>query len=311
MFTPLLDDYAALVEKSMIANYQYVLKEEVETASEQAEKYCLSELETMDERYMTDEVSIYGIADNSRYITEEIPAGKVLASNGVMEKYGLKPGDTFDLKAPYEGKVYHFTVAGEYTYDAGLALFISREDYLQMFDEPEDFFTGYFTNELLNDIEKDKTATIITKEDMTKISRQLKVSMGDFMVLFGVFGVIMFVLLMFILSKQIIEKNAQSISMTKILGFRNTEIGGLYIMTCSIVVLVSLLAAVPMADALLRWMFSSYIYTEMTGYIPYIVSNDCFVFMVVLGILCYLFVAALQFIKIQKIPKSDALKNVE
>jgi putative ABC transport system permease protein len=135
--------------------------------------------------------------------------------------------------------------------------------------------------------------------------------MGDFMLLFDFFGVIMFILLMFILSKQIIEKNAQSISMTKILGFTNFEIGGLYILTCSVVVFASLLIAIPVAAGLLRWMFQSYIYTEMTGYIPYIVSSDCFVFMVVLGIFCYLFVAVLQFIKIQRIPKSDALKNVE
>jgi putative ABC transport system permease protein len=41
---------------------------------------------------------------------------------------------------------------------------------------------------------------------MTKVSRQLKVSMGSMMKLFDVFGVIMFMLLMYLLSKQIIEK---------------------------------------------------------------------------------------------------------
>ena len=53
--------------------------------------------------------------------------------------------------------------------------------------------------------------------------------MGNMMVLFQGFGVIMFVLIIYLLSKIIIEKNAQSISMAKILGYTNHEINRLYI----------------------------------------------------------------------------------
>ena len=119
------------------------------------------------------------------------------------------------------------------------------------------------------------------------------------------------VLLMYLLSKQIIEKNAQSISMTKILGFKNGEIGGLYIAATSIMVVISLVVSVPIVNAMLKWAFSSYLYTMMTGYIPYMIRKSCFVEMVILGIVCYAVVAVLQLVKISKIPKTDALKNVE
>jgi putative ABC transport system permease protein len=185
------------------------------------------------------------------------------------------------------------------------------DDYRTMFEKEADDFTGYFTDERLTDIDEAAIATIITQEDMTKVSRQLKVSMGSFMSLFYVFGVIMFILLMYLLSKQILEKNASYISMTKILGFTDGEIGRLYIVATSVVVVISLLLAVPLTDAILRWMFRSYIYTEMTGYIPYIVSPSCFVLMIVLGLLSYGAVSLLQLVKIRRIPKSDALKNAE
>ena len=109
------------------------------------------------------------------------------------------------------------------------------------------------------------------------------------------------VLLMYLLSKQIIEKNAQSISMTKILGFKNGEIGGLYIVATSIMVVISLVVSVPIVNAMLKWAFSSYLYTMMTGYIPYMVRRSCFVEMVILGIVCYAVVAVLQLVKISKI----------
>lgn len=41
------------------------------------------------------------------------------------------------------------------------------------------------------------------------------------------------------------------------------------------------------------------------------VRRSCFVEMVILGIVCYAVVAVLQLVKISKIPKTDALKNVE
>jgi putative ABC transport system permease protein len=311
MFTPLLDDYAKLVENSMIAQYQYVLKTPEETVDNAAEKYCVTELLTTDERYMIDEVNVYGIEEDSVYIDQKIPDGKVLASNGIMEKFGLKDGDTFTMKSHYEETTYEFVVAGTYDYDAGLAIFMTRDDYLEMFDKADDYFTGYFSDETLSDIDENQVATVITKEDMTKVSRQLKVSMGSFMKLYDIFGAVMFMLLMYLLSKQIIEKNAQSISMAKILGFTDGEIGGLYIVATSVVVVLSLLVAVPLTDGILRLLFHSYLYTEMTGYIPYSISPNCFVFMIVLGLICYGVVSVLQLVKIRKIPKSDALKNVE
>ena len=97
--------------------------------------------------------------------------------------------------------------------------------------------------------------------------------------------------------------------MAKILGFTDIEIGRLYLIMTSFAVLASLLLSIPLIDALLRWAFHSYMYTEMTGYIPYIVSNSCFVTMVVMGMVCYAVVAAGLMIKIKKTPKGEALKN--
>jgi putative ABC transport system permease protein len=311
MFTPLLNDYADLVSNSMISTYQYVLTTPIETKNEQAEKYCLSELETTDTRYLTDEISIYGIEKNSAYITTTIPDDKIIVSTNILKKFQLKSGDTLTLKEPYSSKTYDFTIYDDYSYDAGLAVFMNRKTYLKIFKEDSDYFTGYFSNEKLDDIDEAFIATTITQDDLTKVSRQLLVSMGDFMEIYKYFGVIMFILLMYLLSKQIIEKNAQSISLTKILGFTNVEIARLYIMATSIVVVISLLLAVPIINWILYLAFTSYLYTEMTGYIPYNISPNCFIEMVILGILCYVIVSILQFYKIKKIEKSDALKNVE
>ncbi|MBE6719255.1 MAG: ABC transporter permease [Ruminococcaceae bacterium] len=309
MFEPLVQDYTALVDETKLANYQYILSDESETENKDAEKYCVTSLETMYNKYLTDDVMIYGINSGSKYVKAEIPSGKVLASNGLLDKFGLKSGDTINLKEPYGNKVYTFTIAGEYRYDAAISVFMSRSDYLKVFNKDDDYFTGYFSNEELTDIGEDSIAAVITEADLIKMVTQLESSMLDFMVVFKALGIVIFLLLMYILTKQIIEKNTKSIAMAKILGFTNIEIGRLYLIMTSFAVLVSLLLSIPLIDAVLRWAFHSYLYTEMTGYIPYIVSKSCFVTMVILGMVCYGVVAAGLMLKIKKTPKGEALKN--
>lgn len=311
MFGPLLDDYSTMVGKSVIAKYQYALKAPVTTKVKDAEKYCAESLKTLPGKYMEDEITIYGVQKNSNYIKADIPAGEVLVSNGYWEKFGVKTGDKITLKDPYSKKKYTFKVAGYYTYDAVLAVFMNTDDFCDTFDKEKDYYNGYFSKKKLKDIPKEYVASVITVKDLRKVSTQLKVSMGNYMELLQYFGVIMFILLMYLLSKQIIEKNSNSIALTKILGYTNGEIGGLYIITTFIVVALSLLLTIPLVDQIMKWMFTGYLYTQMTGYIPYIVSDSCYVKMLIMGIFSYLVVCLIQIIKIQKIPKSDALKNLE
>lgn len=309
MFGPLLSDYGNLVKETQISQYQYVLVDTVETQNEQAEKYCVTSLDTVSEKFMTDEVMIYGIEDGSKYITTEIPSGQVLISNGYAAKFKLSEGDEITLKDKYSSKTYTFTVGGIYTYDAAISVFMPREDYLTVFGEDSDYFTGYFSNEELTDIDSDDIATVITEKDLTKIVTQMQVSMGEFMNVFKGLGVIIFMLVIYILTKQIIERNAKSISMTKVLGFTNGEVAKLYIVITSLVVIGSLLISIPLIHVALKAIFEGYLYTQMTGYIPYIISNTCYVKMFVMGIVSYAVVSIGMFVKIKKLPKGEALKN--
>lgn len=311
MFGPLLEDYSEEIVSGMFAEYQYVLKVQAETDTEGAEKYCVTTLKSVSEKYPVEDIMMYGIEEDSDYIDIDFKEGEAFVSNGYRIKYGLKAGDVVTLSDPYGDDTYDFTVAGEYEYPAALAVFVTRGEFNSMFEKEENYYTGYFSDKELDDIEEGYISTVITEDDLTKLSRQLTVSMGDFMVIFEYFGIIMFLLLMYLLSKQIIEKNGGSISMVKILGYSNREIGGLYIIATTIVVIISLFLSIPVSYYILKWMFGSYLYTEISGYIPYTVSGIIFVKMILYGIVSYAAAAAAQMYKISRIPKSDALKNTE
>ena len=153
-------------------------------------------------------------------------------------------------------------------------------------------------------------STVITKDDLDKTSRQLELSMGNMMVLFKGFGLIMFALIIYLLSKIIIEKNAQSISMAKILGYTNKEINRLYITATTIVVILSLILTIPLADISIEEI-CKVAFGRFSGWLPYYVPKSIFVKMFVAGVIAYALVGFFQVRKVKRIPMTDALKNVE
>ena len=310
MFNPLLDNFEKDITGSMICERQYVLKMPVETENSQAEKYCAGSLKTLEDSLKSEEITVYGVEEDSKYLKLEKQGEGIAVSNAYAEKHKLHVGDDITLKQTYGEKEYSFQVSEILYYPAALAIFMPRSEYNEIFDKDEEYFNGYFSNEELEDIDDRMIATVITKDDLTKTSRQLRISMGNLMVIFQVFGVVMFMMIIYLLAKIIIEKNAQSISMTKILGYNNGEISGLYVTVTSIVVLISIGVTIPLANYLMKTL-CAVIFREYSGYLAYHVSYSVFAEMLILGVAAYAVVAWILMRKVKKVPLAEALKNNE
>ena len=309
LFTPMLDKYQEDITTNLLASHQYLLKAPVETIAEDAEKYAANSLKTLEGKLKSEEVTIYGISDNSQYIDIDFSDG-VYLSNAYAEKHDIEIGDEITLQEQFGTEQYRFTVDGIYYYPAALSVFMDRESFNRKFGNDVDDFSGYFSEKEITDIDEMYIAAEITIDDLTKTSRQLKLSMGSMMNIFLVFGIVMFMLIVYLLSKLIIEKNSQSISMTKILGYQNSEINGIYIMTTSIVVVLSMLLTIPIVNIALKQV-CEYFFKEYPGWLPYYVAPSVFLKMAIIGIVSYAVIAFFQTRKVKKVPLADALKNVE
>ena len=120
------------------------------------------------------------------------------------------------LDEKYENKQYKFEVAGIYDHSQALAVFLSNEQYCEIFDMDSDAFTGYLSDSEITDIDEDEIATVITEHDITKMCDQLDHSMGSYMTYFQYLCILLSAVLIYLLTKLIIEKNENAISMTKI-----------------------------------------------------------------------------------------------
>ena len=120
-----------------------------------------------------------------------------------------------------------------------------------------------------------------------------------------------YMIVIYLLSKIIIEKNAQSISMTKILGYTNGEISRLYIMSTMVVVVIELLLSLPIETVVMNVIFRVMMMESLTGWITLWIDPKIYVEMFLVGFITYVAVALLEYRKIKKVPMDEALKNVE
>lgn len=308
MLNPMLKHYQNDILDNMIADHQYVLDSQVETANNNAETYCVKTLRTTGD--IDDEIMVYGIHSDSKYFPVKLDDGDVLVSDSYADKYEIVDGDKLKLKESYTDDTYDLKVTGSVVYPAALAVFVTEDDFREIFDKDEDYFTGYFSNDKLTDIEN-HVVSEITKDDMIKVSRQLTKSMGGMFYIVVVFSLVMFMLLVYLLTKLIVEKNTVSISMVKILGYDTKEISKLYLSSTTVMV-----AVVTLLDILLSYLSIKVIYRAMlidmlSGWMPIYMAPWIFPLMFVLSFTCYLVISLLQMKRIKKIPMDEALKNVE
>lgn len=326
-----LSHYQVEIQNNMLAKYQYMLQVPVsaasgnkfdslfsilefymsaETKNEDAEEFSAYSLNTLPGKYKSEEVLLYGIEPDSRYVKADLDKG-IYISSAYADKYGIHPGDTITLKEKYEKEQYSFKVTGIYDYTAGLCVFMTRTQLNETFDLGEDYYSGYFSDTRITDIKDKYIGSVVDLDALTKISRQLDVSMGSMMGMVNGFAIVIYMILIYLLSKIIIEKNAQSISMVKILGYTNGEISRLYILSTSMVVVFCLLVSLPIETAVMKVLFREMMLSSISGWITLWIDPMIYVQMFAAGIITYGIVALLEFRRVKNVPMDEALKNVE
>lgn len=315
-----LDFYKDNVEDMMFAKYQYLLKsykdkagDVVYTQNKDAEKFNMKSLQKKSDT-LNEEISVYGISDDSKYVKIEdlqtLGENEVYISASFQDKYNLEIGDSIVLDEKYENKQYSFKVAGFYDRSLNITIFMPIKNFCSIFDFEEDEFGGYMSNSEITDIQEEHIATVITKKDITKMCDQLDHSMGSYIEYFEFLCVLLSAALIYLLTKIIIEKNENAISMTKILGYENKEIAGLYLLSTTIILIFAsgisaILGALVMQQAW-RAIMSSY-----SGWFAFVIEPIGYVKMFAFVFVGYLIVMIFDFRRIKKIPMDKALKNIE
>lgn len=327
-FPASLDHYAETAPQMLFTKNQYMLTgmkdesgEVITTDTKGAERFNSITLQQEKAKIASEggfgggsyeDVTVYGYEKGSAYIEidEEMEDGEVFISKAYAKKYGFGEGDRISLSEKYERKDYDFTVAGVYPYEGAVAVFMPLDGFNRTFGNEEGAFNGYFSDEKITDIDSQYIATVMTKKDITKVTDQLQHSMGDFFAVFQYVLLVLAIVLIYLLTKIIIEKNENAISMSKILGFQNGEIASVYMLPTAIVVLIFTGISFVIGYYIMVLLFRVFM-MSMDGWFEFYISPVGAALSMLFMIIGYLVVSLLDYRRIRKIPMEEALKNIE
>ena len=303
MMSPLLDHYKDEVIKSQIAPYQTILKADIDGLD--GEKLYVKTLD-----YRNDEIMIFGLetyGNDSKYLKNiNIEKNKVVIASGLKAKYKLNNNSIIKLEEKYSDIKYEFTISDSYETTGSLIIFMDKELFMNTFDSG--YLTSYFSDKKL-DISDEYVYKTITLDDLIVVSNQLSDSMGKVFVIFTVISVILFVLLIFLLAKIVIEKNQSQISMLKIIGYDTFNINKIYNITTGIITILSVVISTFIAQFFIKIAWDIVLQNEMKGWLDFYIAPYLYPVIFGIGIGSFLIVYLIESRKISKINLAEALKD--
>ena len=306
------DNYTKSMEGA-VSEYQYVLTDNTEAENEgDAER---ATVRGFDAYYSgtKKELSItgYGIKENSKYF-KDMPLckyGEIVVSDSLAKKLGVSVGEDFEVSDTATGKKYSFKIKDIYNYSQGMAIFMNNVQLNNILHKDKDYFNAYFSDKELN-IDDTHISSLITKDTLKSGGELMKNAMKSMITMFPILAGIIYVIVMYLMIKMVIDKNESGISMLKVFGFSKKMISKMYIRVTTLVVIASILISIPLQYMTMKSIWSSCI-AAINGYFDFAMDVKGYLIIIVTGLIAYLLTNTLNLRRINKISMTVALKENE
>ena len=212
------------------------------------------------------DVTVMGIDDDNPYIPVKTVKGKnkIVASDAVAGKYGLRTGDKLILTDNAGDMDYAFTVEDIVPYCVGLTVFMDIDSARELFDEDDDYYNVVMSDHEL-DIEEGRIFSITTKEDIDKASGIFVDLMAPLFTLLMIMSTVIFCLVIYLMTSVMIDRASFGISLVKIFGFNRKEVKKLYLDGNRTVIMLGALVSIPIAKLITDKMFPMFVSNVACG----------------------------------------------
>lgn len=277
---------------------------------DQAEKYAAASLDYEQAGGGTETLTLYGVQEDSRYWQGlDVGEGRVVVSGGLADKYGVEPGQSITLRDANDGSTYELVVDGVYGSLSSIYVYVSLDAFNELLGNEAGYFNGYVSDEALL-LDERYVVNDLTPAAMDAITNQMESSMGSMAAMLVGVSVVIYLVLMYLLTKTVIDCSARAISYMKVFGFSDGEINTLYLTPVSVAVGTSLVVSLPLIIALISALLKV-VFLKYSGNFLVATPPLSLLAIVVIGVATYAAVAFLHVRHIKRVPLSLALKVQE
>ncbi|WP_304086650.1 FtsX-like permease family protein [Peptostreptococcus stomatis] len=232
----------------------------------------------------------------------------VYLSDGLMNRFKINMGDQISMKDENRDEDYRLRVIGHTDlFATSMAIIMDRKDCNKMVGMKEYYYNGIFTDKKLK-VEDKELATIINSSDMKKIAGQFMVNFKNLMPMIMSVALVIYLVVMYVLTKTIVDKYKESISYLRIFGYYDKEIEKVFIRVSTIAVAVFLVILIPLEKYLVRSLVILAFY-KFDGYVDPHIPAYVYLSTVICGMMVYLINRWILVRRIKKINMSEVLKD--
>lgn len=291
--------------------YMYTLKYPEKEVPEKASPAYAKTLKKEIYGYNWD-VTVLGIEEGNPYFDLTLTKGKgtVVVSSAMAQKYDLKEGDTFVLNDEEEGNKYAFEVTGICEYAPAFYVFMDLESARDLFGESDDFYNVLFSDEAL-DIPAGRLYATTTKQDIEKSASIFVNQMQSMIITINVVSTLIFIIVMYLMMKVMIDRSAYSISLMKVFGFRDGEVRKLYLNGNFYIILAGTVIHIPLTKAIMDFLYPRYMVSNISTALDLSFEPWLYVALVVLIFVCYFAINRVLVGRLKKMIPAEVLKNRE
>ena len=150
----------------------------------------------------------------------------------------------------------------------------------------------------------------LTKDKIADSARQMKTLMASLIVMLTFVGIVCYIIVMFMLTKMVIDKNALNISLLKVFGYKNKEVNKLYLSQTEVIIIMSVIIFIPLQYLLMTRLWPNML-SSMSGYFFFKINPVVIAAIVILGTVSCLVTNMIHVRYVRNIEMTEALKNRE
>lgn len=237
--------------------YMYTYKYPTENPPEGGEAAYAKTLKKEVYGYNWD-VTVLGLSKNTKYFDVDLKDGKnrVTISSSFAEKYGYGVGDEIVLHDEENDIDYGFTVDSVTQYTPAFYVFMTIDDARELFGAGSDEYNVVFSDKDL-EVDPARLYATTTKADIESAAGIFADQMRSMVIMIVIISTLIFVVVMYLMMKVMIDRSAFSISLIKVFGFRTKEIRKLYLDGNFFIIAIGAAICLPLAKLIMSAVYPS------------------------------------------------------
>ncbi|MBR6218887.1 MAG: ABC transporter permease [Eubacterium sp.] len=310
------DEYIETLPDSAIANYEYVLKMPPMgdiSLPEGAERDTISSYEIEYKNRMLT-INVLGICEDTKYLkeidTSKLGEDEVIISDVMAEKLGINVGDRISIDNKLTLNKWEPKVVEIVDFKLGIYAFTSKDILNDKLDKDDSYYNVIFSDNEVKTIDDNYVSMLVTREKIADSAKQMKSLMASLIVMLTLVGIVCYVIVMFMLTKMVIEKNALNISLLKVFGYRNKEVNKLYLSMTEIMIIAAIVLFLPLQYFIMTRLWPNML-SSMSSFFYFRVTPGVLLSIILLGTATCLITNMIHVKHVRNIAMTEALKNRE